>query len=662
MAKRIYIIVIYFLFFNNFYINSQLNKNYFLNIGRTDLIEEDYTSAIKRFNVVIGIHSDMFESYFFRGIAKFNLGDFQGALRDFNKTLELNPVFTDAFHYRAITYERLHDYRSALADYDIAVDLRPNSAYIYLNRGIAKLNFNKYEEAVADFNRSISLNTDIPEAYLNRGSAKLYLNDTIGAFKDYDFTIKMNPFYPDAYNRRGRLFLLTKEYTKALSDFNNAVSLDTLNPICFFNRAFAYEALDSLSKTLKDFDKVIELNPDNSLTLYNRALLKWQNGDIDGAILDLDKVIEINPRNVYSYFNRGLINSQKGNIKAAINDYDKAIELYPDFAKAFLNRSELKKRLNDNKGSLLDFRMAENKIKEYKEKSTEELNNFADTSVNYSKMIAFDADFYRGGSVKRIQYSHIDIELLPLYSFVKNNSVAYESFDPKYYNTYAENMNKIKYKNLFFEISNESTVMAADSILDILRQNSLDITYDSEIKNILLFYNGILNQEIQNYNSSITYYEQCIANNPTFLPAYFNLAYTQSKMISFINSIGERSSVIKINNDKSVYNQNTEEVILVDYSDAINTFSQVIKLDSSFSFAYYNRATLKAFMKDYDGAIVDYDKAIASNKYLGEAYFNKGLVLLYLKRNKEACESISIAGEKGVSQSYNVIKRFCKTL
>jgi tetratricopeptide (TPR) repeat protein len=170
----------------------------------------------------------------------------------------------------------------------------------------------------------------------------------------------------------------------------------------------------------------------------------------------------------------------------------------------------------------------------------------------------------------------------------------------------------------------------------------------------------MLNQQIQNYNTSITQYEQCILRNPRFIPAHFNLAFARSEMISFINSLGDYSSVVKIKEDKDVYDNQPKSSQDIDYNDAISDYNKVIRLDPSFSFAYYNRGTLKAYMKDFEEAMDDFDKAIKENNSLGEAYFNKGLVLLYLKKHEEGCKNISKSGELGIEEAYNVIKRYCK--
>jgi hypothetical protein len=45
---------------------------------------------------------------------------------------------------------------------------------------------------------------------------------------------------------------------------------------------------------------------------------------------------------------------------------------------------------------------------------------------------------------------------------------------------------------------------------------------------------------------------------------------------------------------------------------------------------------------------------------MAEAYYNRALTLLYVKENNLACKDLSKAGELGIKEAYNVIKRYCK--
>ena len=85
------------------FLKAQYDIDQFFLRGRQSLIEGKYAQAIEYFNTLSKLDTTLYDAYFFRGIAKYNLGDFLGAQIDFDKTISINPIYTPAYHYRAIT-------------------------------------------------------------------------------------------------------------------------------------------------------------------------------------------------------------------------------------------------------------------------------------------------------------------------------------------------------------------------------------------------------------------------------------------------------------------------------------------------------------------------------------------------------------------------------
>ena len=61
---------------------AQINTDRVMMIGRNALYFEDYVLSIQYFNQVINAKPYLHAPYFFRGVAKLNLEDFQGAEQD----------------------------------------------------------------------------------------------------------------------------------------------------------------------------------------------------------------------------------------------------------------------------------------------------------------------------------------------------------------------------------------------------------------------------------------------------------------------------------------------------------------------------------------------------------------------------------------------------
>lgn len=75
-------------------LKAQYDKDVFFFRGRRALADGKFSGAIECFNVLSRIDSTDYWTFFYRGIAKYNLGDLRGAQKDFDNSVRLNPIFT----------------------------------------------------------------------------------------------------------------------------------------------------------------------------------------------------------------------------------------------------------------------------------------------------------------------------------------------------------------------------------------------------------------------------------------------------------------------------------------------------------------------------------------------------------------------------------------
>ena len=136
MHKALKLTVVVILFFMTGFqgIYAQYDKDVFYMRGRQALSDGKYSAAIENFNILARLDTTNYWNYFFRGIAKYNLGDISGAKNDFDRSVSINPVFTNGYHYRGITSSRFGEYESALEDLQHALDLRPGNMSVYFSR------------------------------------------------------------------------------------------------------------------------------------------------------------------------------------------------------------------------------------------------------------------------------------------------------------------------------------------------------------------------------------------------------------------------------------------------------------------------------------------------------------------------------------------------
>lgn len=644
---------------------GQYDKDVFYFRGRQYLADGRYARSIENFNILASLDTTDHLTFFYRGIAKYNLGDIRGAQKDFNTSVRLNPVFTSGYHYRAITASQFGEYEQAFADFDKAIMLRPGYEGIYFSRGVTYFLARQFENAVSDFNKYIRRQPRDPSAYLNRGASYLFLEDTTKAMADYNMAISIDRFEPEGYIRRGRLYAAQNDYDNAIKDMNKAIDLDTTNTFAYFNRALMYYEQKNYNAAMDDLNRVLREEPGNALTLYNRSLISAQVGNYEDALADMDRVININPKNVLAYFNRASFFIQMERWRDALEDYDMAIELYPDFAKAYQNRSYVESQLGMTKASKQDYETAQQKVREYRAANADASGSFADTTKKYSSLLALDAEFaQRDFDDELLQHRDIDIRLKPLYRFRLSNvrdDVNY-ALTKRYENALID-----KFKQdmpVPVVLSNaDSTANSAGIRIQTRLLNEAGNLSQSRLN----FIEALQLVSEKQYNTALNHYDIALkAEKADKYEEYYDVFYLLNRsvlradMIEFISSIQSNVQTLSMD-DKGTTRARVRDQVTrnYDYGEAIEDLERAAEMLDDIPYIHYNLGNLYCLSSQLVESIGSYTKAIDLFPAMADAYYNRGLVLIYLKDKEKGCIDLSHAGELGVSEAYGVINKYC---
>ena len=645
---------------------AQYDKDVFYMRGRQALSEGRYSTAIENFNILARLDTTDYWNYFFRGIAKYNLGDIRGAKNDFDRSVRLNPVFTNGYHYRGITSSRFGEYEDALEDLQHALDLRPGNMSVYFSRGVTYFLAQQFENAIKDFDKYIRKEPRDPSAYLNRGASHLFLGDTLKAYEDYDKAIRLDRFDPEGYVRRGRLRATQGDYEKAIADMDMAIQLDTTNTLAYFNRAIMYYEQMMYNEAMSDLNRVLRDEPGNALTLYNRGLISAQLGAYEDALSDLDRVLNINPENVLAYFNRASVFIELGMYRNALEDYDKAIELYPDFAKAYMNRAYVKNLLGNFKDSQKDYDIAQRKVREYREKNITDAGSFADTTKKYSSLLTFEAEFaQKDFDDELLQHRDIDIRLRPLYKFVLTGEKTNENYalSRRYENPLVDRFEASVPVGV--AVRNHEVAVSAEVLAELEKTAWASVNASAND----LFLRALYENAGKLFNSSLNYYTQAIdkvADEEGIEKLYdgfyrMNRGVLRAEMIDFISSIENNVQVLSMDDAGTTRARVRDQVTRqYDYSEAIDDMKAAQEVVPDIPYVYYNLGNLYCLSSEHINSIENYTKAIELYPYMGDAYFNRGLVLIYLKDKEKGCIDLSRAGELGIQDAYSVINKYCE--
>ena len=95
-----------------------------------------------------------------------------------------------------------------------------------------------------------------------------------------------------------------------------------------------------------------------------------------------------------------------------------------------------------------------------------------------------------------------------------------------------------------------------------------------------------------------------------------------------------------------------------EYSLAISDFKMAFNLDNRFVYALYNAGYVYLLEKNFAKASECFTKAIGIFPEFAEAYYNRGLIYIFQGDKEKGREDLSKAGELGLHQAYNVIRRY----
>ncbi|WP_445956300.1 tetratricopeptide repeat protein [Yeosuana sp.] len=294
------IIIMYILFpLINF---GQANK-----LIRKGLKAEDLNEKIQYFSEAIALEPKNLDAYFYRGLAKNDIGDCHGAIMDYTKVvfyepsadvyfnrgnskyalmdyegakedyinaLKLNSEFTEARYSLAVTKNDLKDYDSAIADLGILSVY--NAPEVFLQLGRAYLGLKNYPIALKHYNAAVLINPDTKTLYA-RGLFFMDINYFKNAFDDFNAVIYLNKDYVPAYFFRGISSFLLGDFDRSLSDFKTSIQYDITDFDALIGLAFSYNKLNDLPNAKLNLQKAKSIlqaknmNQENDIKLFKNT-------------------------------------------------------------------------------------------------------------------------------------------------------------------------------------------------------------------------------------------------------------------------------------------------------------------------------------------------------------------------------------------------------
>lgn len=618
------------------------NAEGFSNLAKKELSLGNYPKALQYLNGLLEIDQFNSKGHFLRGYTKYQLDDFIGAEKDFTSCIELNPKNHEAFLYRGVCRSQLSMFRQAFEDYNAAAKLNDKDWQIYANRALTSLQLDRFVDVISDCNRIIKLNKQNSQTYLIRGEAKSGLELYWGAIDDFNRAIKIDSTSAKPILRRGIARIELKLFDLALEDFNTALEMDSNSLLPVFYRGMAYSEMGKKNLALDDFNEVLGIYPNNEVVLFNRAMLLADLNKKEMALADYNRVVQLNPTNILARFNRGILHLNENRNNLALDDFNSTINLFPEF----LDAHDVRLKLLQQLGKRNEFLQAEQELRHLQlllAASPEEVKE--DQKARLLKRTKLKGDFedtpIESG---KVQHREVDVRLLPFYSISpspetdKNISV-YDGFNRPFYD-----IGVITFTTNSQLVSEENAKLIVRELATLKSKNTTEL-----IRSIPFYVYA------KQYDEAVEMLDECIESDSLQAACYFARAYV--KQVELEQLIDEHLELIgALDVIDTVYENKRAELI----SQSKNDYQRVVELDKNMSFAHFNLAHILALNEDYDGAEKHFGLAASSRGNFIEANYNRGLIRLILGKTQKGCEDLSLVGELGMTEAYNIILRYCE--
>jgi tetratricopeptide (TPR) repeat protein len=297
--KRTFIILIFLLLHAINY--GQANKLFRQASNTTDLNEK-----IELYTQIIELEPENLDAYFYRALAKNDLGDYSGAIVDYSKIIVLEPD-ADTYYNRGNSRYSLKDYDGAQEDYQSAFELDSNFLDALYSLGCVKYDIGDFEGSILDFSALIKAIPTEPKFYYHRALAFKALEKHAYALNDYSLAILADSS-ADSYYNRGVFYMDINYYEKANVDLSISLKLNENNSYAYFYRGASFLLLGKYMDAISDFNTVLKFDSLDFDAMIGLSLCYYKLNDINNAKLYFAKAkailsIENSPEAIENYKN-----------------------------------------------------------------------------------------------------------------------------------------------------------------------------------------------------------------------------------------------------------------------------------------------------------------------------------------------------------------------
>lgn len=532
----------------------QVDAQQVTNIGRNVLAMDDYLLAIQYFNQAIKSKPYLSDPYYYRGLAKIYLGDFQGAEEDCTLAIERNKYRYDAYKVRGVSRIRLNKGQEAIEDFNLGLYYQPNDRDLLYYKALQLTKTGAYSEADSTFQ---TLQKHYP-TFENGLSAYSHMltqkGDSVAAYKVLLEARKKYPKLIMPYLLSAELEQSNSQWADAIISLDEAIKLKPRDVSFYINRAFYRYNLEDAEGAYRDYKIAEALDPENKVVLHNLSVLNKQpKFPANGITLSIDELdtyfsskqysktplsfLTINPNINYDV---AFIPNEKRN---GASTEDKGPEIYqplPPYSLTFIDSTD---DLHPRSNFIRELDKINSSGKSYYKIYLN--NDFTSLSNNNYLTELFAYSDFLDNKERRNEIEPLDYLIRGIVRcLLKNYEGALEDLDKA---IEGNSQFSIPYFQRSFvilalEAAKERINLSNPNITDrgslILNENQRKSTYTKALddlnstlkinsRNTFAWYNkGIIYYELKEFDEALNCFDEAIKLNPDFGNSWYNRALT----------------------------------------------------------------------------------------------------------------------------------------
>jgi tetratricopeptide (TPR) repeat protein/S1-C subfamily serine protease len=466
-------------------------------------------------------------------------------------------------------------------------------------------------------------NSDDEIAWLNYANQLWRSQKYAEAIKAVDKAISKKPNFYQAWYFKGVIFFSEKKDTEAITAFDKALKINPDFAQAWKLRGRVLGLLDKYSEALTSFNQAIALSPNQFDLYYWRGLSLAQLKRFPESIEAYNQAIKFYPDYKLIYNSRGLsyLNLQK--YQQAIDDFTQVIQLDPKNADYYHSRGLAYSLLNKRQQAIDDLTQAiqlDPKNAQYyshRGYAYSALKKYQQAITDFTKAIQLDPKNAQYYNARGLVYGSLED-----YKKAIEDITEAICLDPKDFSYYASR--GIAYSGL------KDYKQAISDLTEAIRLDPKNAPYTVQ---------GLRYSEFKDNKLRISSYSTQLSI------VYATRGDAYSKLKEYKQAIDDYTQAMKIDPENAEYYKNRGSAYskLKEYKQAINDYTQAIKIDDKNAIYYVGRGLAYFRLKDYKQAINDYSQAIKIDDKNAIYYNARGLTYLELKDYKQAINDYSQA-------------------